>query len=122
MEIVKRPWGEYEFLDFITTPHPSEDHRTHVIKRLNVEPNKCLSMQRHHFRDEYWVVLSGEGCVIVKYLDSDRNEVIDLEQGTMIKIEKTMWHCLVNTSSTESLTIIEVQSGVKCDEKDIDRK
>jgi len=42
-----RPWGTYTVL---------EEGVNFKIKRLEVKPGGCLSLQMHHHRSEHWVV------------------------------------------------------------------
>ena len=45
-----RPWG-----GFMTV----EEGRGYKVKRLFVRPGQRLSLQRHRFRAEHWVVVAG---------------------------------------------------------------
>src|SRR3954452_6805008 len=46
----ERPWGRYEVLD---------DGGTHKVKRIEGDPGRRLSYQRHGRRAEHWIVVTG---------------------------------------------------------------
>ncbi len=52
---VHRPWGAYTVLE-------EGDH--FKVKRIVVEPGAALSLQLHHQRSEYWVVIAGVAQVV----------------------------------------------------------
>ena len=106
MEIVQRQWGKYYVLD------SSDDYK---VKRLVVNPKKKLSMQRHFKRAELWQVVSGEGIL---YLST---KCLNLLERDSYFIQQGVWHTVENISDTESLVIIEIQTGI-CEEEDIERK
>jgi mannose-1-phosphate guanylyltransferase/mannose-6-phosphate isomerase len=102
---VYRPWGYYEGIDV---------GERFQAKRIVVKPGAKLSLQKHHHRAEHWVVVSG-------YAKVTRGEEIILlqaDQSTYIPIG--MKHRLENIG-TESLYLIEVQSGSYLGEDDIVR-
>ena len=101
----KRPWGYFEVLS---------DSLDHKVKRIVVEPNGILSLQRHKLRSEHWFVVSGKGIASV-----DGND-FPVQQGSAVDITAIKTHRLEN-SSTENLVIIEVQTGVYFGEDDIER-
>ena len=45
-----RPWGGFQTV---------EEGRGYKVKRLLVRPGQRLSLQRHRFRAEHWVVVTG---------------------------------------------------------------
>lgn len=103
---VYRPWGWYDSVD-------SGDR--FQVKRLHVNPGAKLSVQLHHKRAEHWVVVKGTAEV----LNGDEVLVLHENQSTYIPIGAK--HALHNPSETESLQIIEVQSGSYLGEDDIVR-
>ena len=110
MEIVQRQWGKYYVLD-------SGDN--YKVKRLVINPNKSISMQRHFKRNELWQVVSGEGEF---YSSIDGcSESIKISPFFYIGIESEEWHQVTNTSDKNQLVIIEIQTGI-CKEDDIERK
>ncbi|MCF6330173.1 MAG: mannose-1-phosphate guanylyltransferase/mannose-6-phosphate isomerase [Sulfurimonas sp.] len=100
-----RPWGSYTVL---------EDSNGYKIKRIEVKPDKRLSLQRHKHRNEHWVVVSGEATVTINENTFTLNE----NESTYIKAGDI--HRLLNNSN-EPLVIIEVQVGSYTGEDDIER-
>ena len=47
---VFRPWGHYDSIDI-------EDN--FIVKRILVNPRSRLSLQKHQYRAEHWVVVKG---------------------------------------------------------------
>ncbi len=105
-----RPWGKW----FVIAAQPG-----YRVKKLIVNPGGTLSKQYHTHRDEYWVVLEGEGNLFLEY-HPDVQHDIKLEKGFYVKIEKTVIHKLTNTG-IEPLIILETQVGEICSEEDIVR-
>jgi mannose-6-phosphate isomerase-like protein (cupin superfamily) len=106
MEKTIRGWGYYEVI---------QDSEQCKIKELVVEPNRCLSYQKHHYREEHWFVKSGNGILILN------ENVIHLKKHDYVSISKNSWHQLIN-GTNENLIIIEIQAGLICEEKDIERR
>ena len=102
---VYRPWGSYESVD-------SGDG--FQVKRIIVKPHSKLSLQKHQYRAEHWVVVRGEALV------TRGNETFQLSanQSTYIPIGEI--HRLENAGA-EPLHLIEVQSGTYLGEDDIVR-
>ena len=69
----------------------------------------------HHHRAEHWVIVKGRAEV----LNGETTEFLDENQSTYIPIGVT--HALRNPSETQTLEIIEVQSGSYLGEDDIVR-
>jgi len=101
---VHRPWGTYTVLE-------ESDYK---IKRLVVNPHKSLSLQKHFYRSEHWVVVSGVATVKI----SDEIRTLYKNESTFIKIEEE--HKLSNNTD-ELLIIIETQVGSYLGEDDIVR-
>ena len=110
--IENRPWGSFEILTQFNTV--GEGLNDTCVKKLTVKPNSKLSYQSHKQRNEYWVIVQGEGEVII---DGVVNKV---KVGSQITILKNQKHRAVNTSGTVELVIIESQTG-HYDEEDIER-
>lgn len=102
---VHRPWGFYEHL---------LDGPGFRVKLISVRAGAALSLQRHRHRAEHWVVLSGQATI------TRETEHIELSANQSIAIAQGQLHRLSNTA-TESLLILEVQSGDVLDEADIER-
>lgn len=101
----RRPWGRFVVLD---------DSPSVKVKRLEVQPGRRLSLQRHRFRDEHWVVVSGEAVV------RRDAELLHLHPGESVDIHRGQAHRLENRG-TDLLAVVEVQRGDYCGEDDIER-
>jgi mannose-6-phosphate isomerase-like protein (cupin superfamily) len=84
------------------------------VKRISVNPGSRLSLQRHQFRAEHWVVVQGQAKVHVDGQDHllNANDSIYIPKGSV--------HCLANETH-EPLHLVEVQSGSYLGEDDIER-
>ncbi len=102
---VYRPWGTYETVDF------SDRFK---VKRITVNPGAALSLQKHHYRAEHWVVVKGTAQVTV----GDKKITLSEDQSTYIPVGE--FHRLENAGQTP-LELIEVQSGSYLGEDDIVR-
>ncbi|AQS88378.1 mannose-1-phosphate guanylyltransferase [Neoasaia chiangmaiensis NBRC 101099] len=100
-----RPWGFYEGL--------IQGDRFQV-KRIVVEPNQKLSLQKHFHRAEHWVVVEGTAIVT---RDEEQHMVRENES---IYLPLGCVHRLENPGKIP-LTLIEVQSGPYLGEDDIVR-
>lgn len=101
----ERSWGHFDIL---------KNYPGCKLKEIVVEPNHCLSYQRHEYRDELWLVRSGTGTAIID------NKCELLYTGQYVHVPAGKWHQLINGGKTP-LHIIEIQYGIKCDESDIER-
>ena len=101
-----RPWGNYTVI---------EEKEGFKVKRLEVHPGGCLSLQSHEFRSEHWVVVKGTAEVI------NDNQKMTLIENQSTFIPKGAKHRLSNASNTDMLIIIEVQVGAYLGEDDIER-
>ena len=104
MERVIRPWGYYEVHDNLP------GIRTKVF---HVRPGEQLSVQRHNFRDEVWVVSEGTGEVTI---NGETQKITELDSVT---ISKGDWHTI---KAVTALTIHETWIGHTLSEEDIERK
>ena len=102
---VYRPWGKFEIID---------KGDGFQVKKLSIKSGAKLSLQKHNFRSEHWVLVSGIAQVtkgkeqyVVK-----QNESVYVPIGTLHSIENI---------GNETLKVIEVQSGSYLDEDDIER-
>jgi len=100
-----RPWGSWHVLD---------EGEGFKVKRIVVDPGRRLSYQRHEFRAEHWVVVSGTATCTV----GDRIGVY--EPGDAVDIALGEAHRIANEGE-ETLVIIEVQRGAYLGEDDIIR-
>jgi len=101
-----RPWG-----GFITV----EEGRGYKVKRLFVRPGQRLSLQRHRFRAEHWVVVSGSPRVII----SGRPK--RLKPRGAVDVPRGAWHRIENPGRVP-VVLIEVQHGPYLGEDDIIRR
>jgi glycosyltransferase involved in cell wall biosynthesis/quercetin dioxygenase-like cupin family protein len=100
-----RPWGYYEVLC-------ENDH--HKVKKIVVYPEKRLSLQKHEYRSEHWIVVSGTALV-----ESQSEEWV-LQRGDSIDIPVHNLHRVTNVGD-QSLVFIEIQMGEVLEENDIIR-
>jgi len=100
-----RPWGTYTVL---------EDSNGYKIKRIEVKANKRLSLQKHKYRNEHWIVVSGTATVTIN------NKIFILNQNESTYIKAGDIHRLLNDTD-ETLVIIEAQVGSYTGEDDIER-
>jgi mannose-6-phosphate isomerase len=91
-----------------------EENSSYKIKRIEVQPGKRLSLQKHHHRSEHWIVVSGTARVTC----GEREFVVNVNESTFIPIGEQ--HRLENPGKI-TLVIIEVQSGEYLGEDDIIR-
>ena len=102
---VYRPWGTYEGIDV--------DEKFQV-KRITVKPGGQLSLQKHKFRAEHWIVVRGVATV------SCDNDTFDILENESTYIPLGALHRLENRQDT-LLELIEVQTGQYFGEDDIER-
>ncbi len=102
---VHRPWGWYDSID---------EGGRFKVKRIQVKPGASLSLQKHHYRAEHWIVVSGTAEIT----NGDKVVTLTENQSTYIPLGEV--HRLANPGSVP-LEIIEVQSGSYLGEDDIVR-
>ena len=100
-----RPWGEWETIDVGVN---------YVVKRIKVNPGGKLSLQKHTYRNEHWIIATGKALVT---LDNEKKEVIEnshvfIPVGTIHRVENI---------EKQELVFIEIQTGTILDENDIIR-
>ncbi len=103
--LVYRPWGSYQDID------AGPGFR---VKRLIVKPGATLSLQRHQYRSEHWVVVTG----VAKVTRGDQVVILRENESTFIPVMER--HRLENPGE-EALHLIEVQVGSYVGEDDIER-
>jgi mannose-6-phosphate isomerase-like protein (cupin superfamily) len=101
-----RPWGGFQTI---------EEGRGYKVKRLLVRPGQRLSLQRHRFRAEHWVVVSGSPRLIV----SGRPK--RLRPRGAVDVPRGAWHRIENPGRVP-VVLIEVQHGPYLGEDDIIRR
>lgn len=102
---VTRPWGSYAVL---------EEGNRFKIKRIEVKPGGCLSLQLHKQRSEHWVVVNG----VAKITNGDTEIIIRENESTYIPAGQK--HRLENAGENPCV-LIEVQCGAYLGEDDIVR-
>jgi mannose-1-phosphate guanylyltransferase/mannose-6-phosphate isomerase len=102
---VYRPWGSYELIAMA---------ERFQVKRIIVNPGQKLSLQLHHHRAEYWIVVNGTAVIT----NGDTEAILSEGQSTYIPLGTK--HRLVN-SGVIPLELIEVQTGSYLGEDDIVR-
>lgn len=105
-EIFPRPWGFYK--STLLAEHVQS-------KIITVFPKGELSLQKHRRREEHWIVIKGEGKIILE------ETILNVEQGRYIYIPKGCKHKVINSSKTDNLIFAEVQLGDYFGEDDIIR-
>jgi mannose-1-phosphate guanylyltransferase / mannose-6-phosphate isomerase len=102
---VHRPWGWYRVTDAGSQ---------FQVKRIVVNPGGRLSLQKHKYRAEHWVVVSGEATVTIDQCVKvvRPNEHVYIPLGAVHRLENF---------GSEPVELIEVQSGTYLGEDDIVR-
>ena len=101
----ERPWGTWEIIAVGSN---------YAAKRIVVRPGQRLSLQRHVFRAEHWVVVGGLAQVTLG------TELLPLSPGEHVAIARGDAHRIENVG-IDDLVLIEVQHGNRLDEDDIER-
>ncbi len=100
-----RPWGISESI---------VSSERFMVNRIVVNPNAKLSLQKHYYRTEHWIVVKGTALVTKE----DETFVLKEDQSTYIPLG--VMHRLENPGKLP-LEIIEVQSGSFLGNNDIVR-
>lgn len=100
-----RPWGSYTVL---------QEKPNYKLKSIVVKPKQRLSLQKHHHRNEHWIIVSGSAIVQV----GDKEIFLKANEGTYIPMGEV--HRLTNPGLID-LVMIEVQVGEYLGEDDIVR-
>mgnify|MGYP001205874024 CR=1 FL=1 len=104
-EKVDRPWGHYLLL--VKTGE-------YLIKQIVILPKKSISLQKHNYRSEHWIVLSGQASIIINDKEMLLNES---ESAFVAAMDK---HKITNNTK-RPLIILETQLGKILSEEDIIR-
>ena len=89
----QRPWGSFTIL---------EDKDNFKTKRLDVLPEKRLSLQSHQRRSEHWIIITGLAKTTVG------DEIKNYSKGDHVFVPKGNKHRIENIGTT-FLTHVEVQ-------------
>jgi mannose-1-phosphate guanylyltransferase len=106
MTRTEKPWGWYETLEECS-------NLLYKVKTIYVNPDQQFSLQRHIYRQEFWVVVEGEGTVITSTYTKN------VTKGDYIHIRKNEIHRM--RGGPNGIRFVEVQEGVICEEEDIVR-
>ena len=101
-----RPWGTYEVL---------LDDTDCKVKKIVVNPGQVLSYQSHSRRNEDWIVVKGEGFVVID------DKKMRVSAGDHIHIPVETKHRIGTETGSEDLVFVEVQTGDYFGEDDITR-
>jgi mannose-1-phosphate guanylyltransferase len=102
---VFRPWGYYDLVD---------SGESFQVKRIVVNSGAKLSLQKHKYRAEHWVVVKGVALVTCgdKIFELVENQSTYIPQGSLHRLEN---------HQDIPLEIIEIQTGSYLGEDDIIR-
>jgi mannose-6-phosphate isomerase-like protein (cupin superfamily) len=101
----ERPWGNWA----VTDVGPG-----FAVKRITVGAGEKLSLQRHRYRHEHWIIVCGSAIATLDGAEKtvNENETVFVPIGSV--------HRLFNPGP-DDLIVIEVQYGPRLDETDIER-
>ena len=103
-ELIHRPWGWFE---------PLAAGKGYLVKRLQIEAGRRISLQRHRHRCEHWLVVAGNGILECegRSLGAVVGSELFIPQGALHRAG----------GGDQALVIIEVQRGDDLREDDIER-
>ena len=102
--LVVRPWGHFKNIW-------EEDN--YLVKRIRIRAGKRLSLQKHEYRSEHWIVVDGEGVLRLN------DHTVDASPGVTLEIPCGAVHRA--QAGAKDLIIVEVQFGTFLSEDDIER-
>lgn len=105
LEESNRPWGKYQKF---------YQENGVWIKRVEVNPKKRLSLQKHKHRSEKWIIVHGQGLVIID------DKEIQVAPGSVVDVPLGAVHRIGNPHD-QPLVFIEVACGEYLGEDDIIR-
>ncbi len=106
LEESTRPWGKYQKF---------YQENGVWVKRVEVNPKKRLSLQKHQYRSEKWIIVHGQGLAIID------EEEIPVSPGIVVDIPLGAVHRIGNPHEHHPLVFIEVACGEYLAEDDIIR-
>lgn len=92
-----RPWGEF---------YQWDEGKGWNLKTLTIKPGKRLSLQYHHHREEWWMLVEGDAQYTVEH--KGKHSSGNLKKGEFFKVLKGMTHRL---SSRKGGSVIEIAFG-----------
>ncbi|MBQ7679642.1 MAG: cupin domain-containing protein [Butyrivibrio sp.] len=105
--VEKRAWGEYEVLDH----RGQSTGNNSLTKHLRIKAGQHISYQTHQHRAETWVIVEGEGAVVLDGV------VKPVHRGDTVVIPLGMKHAI---RAITDVHIIEVQVGDRLTEEDVE--
>ena len=99
----KKPWGE--FREFAK-------NETDTVKILTVNKGEEFSLQRHHSRNEFWRVLSGDPDITIG------EKTVRAKVGDEFEIQAETLHRI--SAPVNTVEVLEISRG-EFDENDITR-
>ena len=100
-----KPWGKYINL---------YKGKNFLIKELHLKPKSSLSLQKHFYRSEHWLITKGNPKITI-------NKKVSLKKpSNTVYVPKGCIHRIENPFNN-SVKIIEAQTGVILKETDITR-
>ena len=102
---VYRPWGKYDLIDY---------GNRYQVKKITVKPGAALSLQKHQYRAEHWIVVIGTAKI------TKGEKTLLLAENESVYIPIGVVHALENPGESD-LELIEIQSGSYLGEDDIIR-
>lgn len=104
----ERRWGTYRVLDDSTY----EGGQHSLTKSITLNPGKNISYQIHHHRSEVWTFVEGKGIFVLNGVEQR------VTAGDTVIIPAEHYHAI---KALSKLTFIEVQSGNRLVEEDIEK-
>ena len=104
----ERRWGSYKVISNLTF----NDGARALTKLLCIAAGKNISYQIHRHREELWTFVDGEGELVID------NVQRTVKRGDVALIKAGQLHAV---RATTDLKIIEVQTGTRLVEEDIER-
>ena len=103
--IYYRPWGRYINLF---------EGKGFLIKELYIKPNASISLQKHNYRSEHWMVVDGKPKITIN------KKIFFINSNESVFIPRKSIHRIQNIFKKD-VKIIEVQLGSILQESDIIR-
>src|SRR5574340_1079072 len=93
--IEQRPWGRFEILSQFEVS--SQSGRDVCVKKHTLKPGGSFSYQSHKQRAEFWVVVQGQGKLVLN--DAEKQ----VGAGDVIQIPLGARHRMINTGNDADL-------------------
>jgi cytidyltransferase-like protein len=112
--LTHRKWGHYEIIS---------SGEGWLTKILTIDAGKSISLQKHTYRSEEWLILEGYGEFVESpFLSKQDFSVTRVYPGLKINIPELTWHWVQNSEKKKPLKILETWFGEELEESDIERK